>query len=90
MTDSDKVIAGMVHERREMKRRIACVEERLDRIQAGLGTALGAVKAASGGTKVSTVSYTPFPEAQGVYEKINELQNARERLATLDKRLDAC
>ena len=90
MTDSDNIIASMVHERREVKRRIACLEERLDRIQAGLGNALGAVKAASDGTKVSTGSYTSFPEAQGVYERINELQNARERLATLDKRLDAC
>lgn len=88
--DEDRVLAGMVRERRELLRQIARLEEVLEKTVANLYSARVWVENVTIRGNFETSEYrVDYMPADELSERIRTLRDLKERLAEINTRLDA-
>ena len=87
--DEDRVLAGMVRERRELLRQIARLEELLEKTVANLYSARVWVENVTIRENFETSDYrVDYMPADELSERIRSLRDLKERLAEINTRLD--
>ena len=88
--DQDAVIGSMVRERRALMTEINCIDTTLYRASEGLNAARVAADRARGEDYGDVETTIEYPDAGTLASHIQRLQEARSRLAELNKQLDGC
>lgn len=87
--DEDRILAGMVRERRELLRQIARLEELLEKTVANLYSARVWVENATIRGNFETSDYrVDYMPADELSERIRSLKDLKKRLAEINTRLD--
>ncbi len=91
--EQDSVLAGMVRERRELRLKVVCLTEKLEKAAEAFQVAHGIADwGARGLENAQTPAFesVEFPTASEVRAAVAELEAARQRIATIDSRLNDC
>ena len=88
--EQDRIIAAMVNERRELRRTIVCLKQKLDWATNELTRAHRHIQHAHRGEIPGRESGLSYPSADELMDTIEQLRDATTRLAELNARLDAC
>ena len=91
--EQDAIIANMVRERRELRVRVTCLKEKLEKAGHALNMATGiAERAAHGQHNAQTQAFegVEYPSGADLRELVSELQDAKARITVIDERLESC
>jgi hypothetical protein len=91
--EQDAIIANMVRERRELRVRVTCLKEKLEKTGHALNMAKGIAEwAAQGQHNAQTQAFegVEYPSGADLRELVSELQDAKARITVIDERLESC
>ena len=91
--ETDHIIADMVRERRELRRAIVCMEERLRKAANGFRDAAEAVRSSAdmmAGRSVYFPETATYPDIDAFRKLLQEFESAKARVHEIGKRLDMC
>ena len=88
--EQDRIVAAMVNERRELRKTIACLKQKLTWVNRDLNEAVKFARLALEGTVTGRESGITYLSADELVDTLESLRNAKARLAEITERLDAC
>ena len=88
--EQDRIVAAMVAERRQLKKTIACLKQKLDWTNRDLNEAANTVRHALQGSVAGRESGITYLSADELVETLENLRDAKTRLDTIIAHLDAC
>ena len=91
--EQDSVIVDMVRERRALRRKVVCLTEKLEKAAEAFQMAHGIADWAARrleNAQTPAFESVEYPTASEVRAAIAELETARQRIATIDSRLNDC
>ena len=91
--EQDSVIVGMVRACRELRRKVVCITEKLEKAAEALQMAHGIADWAARrleNAQTPAFENVEYPTASELRAAVVELDAARQRIATIDSRLNDC
>ena len=88
--EQNRIIAAMVNERRELRRTIACIKQKLDWATKELVRAQEAIRHARDGSISGKESGISYPSADELLDTLEQLRDSTTRLNDINARLDIC
>jgi len=91
--EEDRIIAEMVRERRELKRSLVCLEEKLRRAENGFYEATKAVRSfqsKASNNQIHPPEHVTYPDIEEFRGLLKNIESARARIQEIDTALNAC
>ena len=91
--ETDRIIVGMVRERRELRLALVCMEEKLRKAGQGFRAAAEAVRSSDSvmaGQRIYFPENESYPDVDAFRALIRDFASAKTRMQEISKRLDMC
>ena len=88
--EQDRILAGMVKERRELRKTIACLKQKLEWVNRDLNEAANTVRHALQGSVAGRESGITYLSADELVDTLEHLRSAKTHFDDINQRLDAC
>ena len=91
--EQDRVIVGLVNEKRDLRKLLVCLKNQIRDAKAGLFQGVAAIESAenfTAGEDAGVKENIDYPDSETLKELIIKLKESTNRIAEIDRDLNAC